>query len=197
MLKMKFLAALHDKLSALPKAEIEERVLFYSEMIDERMEEGLTEEEAVAAIGSVDEIVAQITAELPPQKKIERAKPKKRKAWEIVLLVLGSPLWLSLLLAAFAVVFSLYISLCAILISLWAVFGSFVGCGFGLLVGGIVLAFFGRTIPGAALIGSGLVCAGLSILLFFGCRALTKLSIRLVKWIFMPKRNAKKEKGDA
>ena len=127
MTKMNFLLLLHDKLSALPPDEAEERLTFYSEMIEDRMEEGLSEEEAVAAVGTVDEIAAQILADLPPSATSsgEPHKPKRRpKGWEIVLLALGSPIWLSLLIAAFAVALSLYASLWAVIVSLWAVFVS-------------------------------------------------------------------------
>ena len=48
MTKQAFLAALGERLVGLPQKDIEERLTFYSEMIDDRMEEGLSEEEAVA-----------------------------------------------------------------------------------------------------------------------------------------------------
>ena len=53
MLKQEFLAQLRDALCGLPQCDIDERLTFYSEIIDDRMEEGLLEEEAVAAVGSV------------------------------------------------------------------------------------------------------------------------------------------------
>ena len=64
MNKQEFLTELKKALSPLSKADLEERLSFYSEMIDDRMEEGLSEEEAVAAIGSPDEIAAQIIRNL-------------------------------------------------------------------------------------------------------------------------------------
>ena len=63
MHKHEFLAQLRKGLSGLPRDDVEERLSFYSEMIDDQMEEGLSEEEAVSAAGSVDEIVAQTIAE--------------------------------------------------------------------------------------------------------------------------------------
>ena len=135
MSKQDFLAQLRKGLSGLPKDDIEERLTFYSEMIEDQMEEGLSEEVAVSAVGSVEEIVKQVVAETPLTKIAkERMKPKRHlRVGEIVLLVLGSPIWLSLAIAAFAVVLSLYISLWAVIISLWAVFFSFAVC----FVGGI------------------------------------------------------------
>ena len=51
MTKQEFIIKLTLELHGLPKADIEERVGFYSEMIDDRIEAGLSEEEAVADIG--------------------------------------------------------------------------------------------------------------------------------------------------
>ena len=183
MNKAEFLLALHKRLSALPGEEAEERLAFYSEMIDDRMEEGLSEAAAVAAVGSVDEIAAQIIAEIPITKIAkEKIKPKRRlKTGEILLLVLGSPVWFSLALAVAAVILSLYVALWSVVISLWAVFASLIGCGIGGIAGGIVLLCFGSVPTGIALIGAGVVCAGLSIFLFYGCKAATKGTLLLTK----------------
>ena len=52
MNKREFSAKLREMLSGYQQSEVEERVAFYSEMIDDRMEEGLTEEEAVREVES-------------------------------------------------------------------------------------------------------------------------------------------------
>ena len=133
MNKQEFLKELRGRLAGLPEEDIDERLTFYGEMIEDRMEEGLSEAEAVSAIGSVDEIVTQTIADIPLAKIAkERIKPKRRlKAWEIVLLTVGSPIWFSLGIAAVSVVFALYVSLWAVIISLWAVFGSLTLCAAG------------------------------------------------------------------
>lgn len=189
MCKQEFLAQLRKGLSGLPQRDIEERLSFYSEMIDDRMEEGLSEEEAVLAVGSVEEIVSQIIGDIPLAKLAkERVKGNRRlKSWEIVLLVLGSPLWLSLGIAAFAVIFSVYVSLWSVIISLWAVFVSFVGCFIGGLMAGIVVVCTGNVLPGIAVLAAGLLCAGLSIFAFYGCSAVTRgfslLTRKTAVWI--------------
>ena len=187
MTKIKFILVLHDKLSALPQDEVEERLNFYSEMIEDRMEEGLSEEDAVAAVGSVDEIAEQIASEVPLSKiAIEKIKPKRKlRVWEIVLLALGSPVWLSLLVAAFAVVISVYAVIWAAVVSLWAVFGALVGCAVGGAAGGVFFAVGGSALVGLAVIGAGLICGGLSIFMFFGCMAATKGVVLLTKKIFI------------
>ena len=43
--KQEFLEQLRKQFSSLPQADIEEQLSFYSEMIDDRMEEGLSEED--------------------------------------------------------------------------------------------------------------------------------------------------------
>ena len=95
MSKQEFLARLRDGLNGLPQDDIAERLDYYSEMIDDRIEEGLTEDEAVAAIGAVDVIVPQIVSEIPLPKLVrESVRPKRQLAgWEIALLVIGSPVW--------------------------------------------------------------------------------------------------------
>jgi len=198
MNKQAFLAELRKGLSGLPRDDIEERVSFYSEMIDDRMEEGLSESEAVSAIGSVDTIISQITADTPPTKLAGEKEPKKRfGAWETILFILGSPVWLPLLIAAFAVFLSLYVVLWSVIISLWAVFGSLIACAPGGIAAGIGFALGGNGFTGIAMVGAGFVCAGLAIFLFFGCRAATKGIFSLTKKIapgikkwFVKKENA-------
>lgn len=183
MNKQEFLAKLRKGLSALPQDDIEERLLFYSEMIDDYVEEGLSEEKAVLAVGSADEIVKQTVADTPIAKIVkERNKPQRRmSAGEIVLLILGSPIWLSLGIAAFAVILSLYVSVWSIIISLWSVFVSLVACTVGGIVSGVVLAICTSHFTGIAMLGASLVCAGLSIFMFCGCKALTKGILILTK----------------
>lgn len=183
MKKREFLIKLQDQLSGLPQDEVKDRLDFYSEMIDDRMEEGISEKEAVARIGSVDEIASQILAQIPLTKLIkEKMKPNRRfKTWEIVLLAVGSPIWLSLLVSAFAVLISLYAVLWSGVISAWAVFVSSAACVLWGIVGGIVVAIFQNGWSGLATIGLGIFCAGLTIFLFYGCRAATKGMVRLTK----------------
>ena len=182
MKKQEFLDELRGYLSGLPEQDREESLAFWGEMIDDRMEEGRTEEEAVADVGSVEEISAQIIAEVPLIKIAkETVKPKRRlKWWEILLLVLGAPIWLPLLAAAFVVLFSLFVVIGSMLIALWAVFGALAASAVGVLAS--VAFLIPSNVPsGIAMIGVALVCGGLSIFLFFGCQAATKGIMLLTK----------------
>ncbi len=183
MLKQEFLDKLRADLVGLPKQELEERLAFYSEMIDDRIEDGLSEEDAVAGVGSVDEISAQIISDIPFAKIAkERIKPKRRmKAWEIVLLILGSPIWLSLAVAAFVVILSLYVVLWSLIVSVWAIFAALAASALGVAFAGIVFAIFDNALVGVAMIGAAIVCAGLAIFMFFGCHGATTGIILLTK----------------
>lgn len=183
MNKQDFLTILRKGLSGLPKDEIEERLSFYSEIIDDRMEEGLSEEDSIRDLGTTDEIISQIVSDIPLSKIVkEKIKPKKKlKTWETILLILGSPIWASLLIAAAAVIFSLYVASWALIISLWAVFASFSASFLGGIIGGIILALNGNISTGIALISAGIVFAGLCIFAFFGCKAATKGTLIFTK----------------
>ena len=183
MTKQEFIEALRTRLSGLPQKEAEERIGFYIEMIDDRIEEGLTEAEAVFAVGSVDDIAAQILSE-PEMAKATSEKPKEKKKLSptiIVLLILGAPVWLSLAVAAFSVIISLYAVLWSVIISLWSAFGSLAYMAIASIPWGICYIAGVGAMSGIAMIGAGLFCAGLSIFFFFGCRAITNGTVSLTK----------------
>ncbi len=178
MIKQEFLNELKKRLSSLSKKDVFEHLNFYNEMIDDIIEEGVSESEAVSRIGRVDEIASQILSESRDTKN-ECASLKKYSAWEIVLLVLGSPVWAALVISAFAVVFSLYAALWSLIVSLWPVFISVAVCSPVGIIGGIVYSFGELRVTGFALMGIGLSFVGLSILLFDACKAATRGTVIL------------------
>lgn len=196
MNKKEFLNLLQKGLTGLPQEDIDERLNFYSEMIDDYIEEGLSEEEALSRIGSASAIAAQIVADASLAEPAAKEK-KHRSPWKTAMIIVGSPIWLSLLIAAFAVVFSLYVSLWAIIISLWSVFGALCSCAFAGLLCGIALGVTGNVFPGLAMIGASLVCGGLSILAFFGCNAATKGTVLLTKKLAASIKASIRKKEDA
>ena len=191
MLKQEFLNALREGLNGLPEADIEERIAFYGEMIDDRIEEGRTEEEAVYEIGPVDEVVRQIVEETPLTRLVkEKIKPKRKmRAWEIVLLILGFPLWFPLLAAAGAVVLALYVTLWSLVIALWAIEVAFIVSAVALLCGAVVFFVSGHGLAGMFALGAALILAALSIFLFFGCVAASKGTVLLAKKIVIGIKN--------
>lgn len=185
MNKREFLERLEQRLCGLPQEEVSERLLFYAEMIDDRIEDGLSEEEAVCDIGNAEDIAVQIISQVPLTKLVKnKIKPQRKlQAWEIVLLAVGSPLWIALGITFFSVILSVYVSLWAVIVSLWSVFASFIGVAIGSIGAGIGFCIGLRSFAGIPLIGAGFICAGLSIACFFGCRAATKGIIWLTRRI--------------
>ena len=200
MTKNEFLSALRKSLEGLPKEDIERSLAFYGEMIDDRTEDGMSEEEATASIGLPNDIAAQILSEIPLPKLVKaKMKPKRRlRAWEIVLLILGSPVWIPLLAAAFVVLLAIYIVIWSVVIVFFAVNITFAACSVAALA---LIAATAATanIPAAiAFLGASLILAGLTILAFFGCKEsvrgmlkLSKLIIKTIKSCFIGKEAAK------
>lgn len=183
MNKQEFLTELRNALSELPQDDIEERIAFYNEMTDDRMEEGMSEEEAIAGIGMVDEIRKQIIADIPFPKIVkEKVKPKRSlRAWEVVLIVLGFPVWFLLIVAAGAIILSLYIVIWALILSLWAIEISLWACVLGGIAAAVVYFAQGDFIPALMMLGADLFIAGLSIFMLFGCVAASKGILKLTK----------------
>ena len=178
MTKESLLMWLREAFSAYPPEEVEERIRFYEELIDDKMEEGLTEEEAVASLGSLEEVIARMGAEMPP---LKTKKAGHLRWWEILLLVLGFPLWFPLLVAAAAVAFSIYVCLWSIVVCVWAGFVSVAVCSFFAIVAGIGYILFGTKLTGLAMLGAGIACLGLSIFLFCACKIATHYTMLLAK----------------
>ena len=187
MTREMFLAELRQRLAGLPWEELEERLAFYGEMLDDRLEDGLTEEEAVGSLGTPEEVAAQVLAEIPMSVLVrEKVRPREKAwGWETILIILGFPIWFSVLIAVAAVAFSLYVSLWAVVVSFWAVavslFAGAVGCV------GIAALYLVRGSPAAAgfSIGAALICAGLALLWTAACAAVTRGAARLSRSIWL------------
>ena len=188
MKRVEFLEALKARLWALPEADIQCSLDYYSEMIDDRMEDGLTEEEAVAAIGNLEEIVQQILGETPrPPVVVEPAKKEKpakdnTKIWLIILLILGSPVLISLAASAAATVLSVYVSLWTVVIVLYAGFLALAVSSVGCIVGSFFMV--GGIAGGIVAWGAALVCAGLAILLLLLANLAAKGLVKLTKLVW-------------
>lgn len=118
MTKQEYLSAIRGKIRKMPADDIDKFMDYYSEMIDDRMEDGLSEEDAVADMDAPDDVVDQILADMPLTKLVkEKIKPSHRlKAWEIILLILGSPIWAPLLLTAIVLIITMAVVILALLL---------------------------------------------------------------------------------
>lgn len=195
--KKEFLSALEARLAGLPEADRQSSLDFYAEMLDDLTEGGMTQQEAVASLGSVDAIVQEILMDTPLPKLIKaKMKPKRRmRAWEIVLIAVGSPVWFPILIAIFAVALSLYITLWAVVISLYAADLAFAISAPAGIIAAIALFVSGKPAAALLFLGAGLVLAGLTVLWLLLCNLtakgtwqLGKLTLRGIKACFVRKK---------
>lgn len=192
MTKLEFLTALAGRLAMLAGDERQKTLDFYGEMIDDRMEEGMSEEEAVASLEPVEEIAQEILCDQPLpdllQARTDAASkaPRRRSALQITLIILGFPLWFPLLLAGGIVVLALYLVVWSLIVALYAVVGALgisalMGVAFG------VWQMFLNPASGLFLVGTGAICAGLCIFSVFGVQELSiqliRLTTRLGRWV--------------
>ncbi len=183
MNKTEFFAELKKRLKGLPERDLHHSFEYYGEMIDDRVEDGMTEEEAVAALGSVDKIVVRILEGASLFKLMyTRIKPKRTlRTWEIVLLVLGFPLWLPLLIAVAAVALSVYVVLWSAVVSLYATDAALFGGGAGVALWSLLVFAGGHGAAGSLWLGCGIFSLGLAIFGVFACNIATKGAVWLGK----------------
>ena len=186
MNKNEFLARLGELLSDASEVDTAPSLDYYGEMIDDLVENGMSEEDAVASIGTPDAIAFEICPDTAFKRVTAKTKPKRSlSTTHIVLLIVGSPIWLSLLISAAAVVFSLYVSLWAVIISLCSVPISLAACALYGILSFVPYAIESDIALGAIMLGGGIACAGLSILAFIGYNALTRVAAVLTKKSFI------------
>ena len=183
-----FIGELRHKLAGIPQEAVDRTVEYYSELIADSMEDGLSEEEAVSRLGSMDEIVANVVKDTPltriVQTRVQETKRKGGSGWTIALLILGAPVWLPILIAVAAVLFALFVSLWAVVIALWAAVMAIILAGVAAVAVGVVELCRLHLPQGLVLLGGGLMCLGLCALLYLLMKLLTVGTVKLCKLIW-------------
>ncbi len=184
MNKQEYLARLRAALACLPEGEIEESVAFYTEMIDDRVADGLTEEEATAQLDDPKAAARAIIADLPVVPRTVVRTKQRNRALYWTLVILGSPLWLTLLLAAGMLVLAGLLTIWCLILGLWLLAA-------GLLAGGplgigvcLWALAVGQPAYGVFELGSGLLCFGLGLFCLHGAVAASKTLMQVSRqWI--------------
>lgn len=189
MTKSEYLKKLKRALRPIERAEREKSLAYFSEVIDDRIEEGITEEAAVAELESVSAAAERIISEAKAQGQIKQ----KRSIWEIVLIVLGFPLWFPFLLTLAIIVLTVYGLV-------WIIIGALFLISAALVVGGVsgifaLMAFFTENINTAfAGFGAGLICAGIGIALFIPALYFARSYARVTPTLWHKLCNQKEER---
>lgn len=188
MTRTEYLLSLDAALGQLPEMERKKQLDFYSEMIDDMLEDGMSEAEAVEKLGDPHAAAEKVLQELP-LKALVRSRMRPSGGWTaatIVLLILGSPIWFSLLIALMAVVLSVYVVIWALIAALFAVVVAIGAAGLASVV--LLLWALPGSLAAVLMIGgAGIGLMGLAVLAFvgavYGARALVRLTGLLALWI--------------
>lgn len=182
MNKQQFLDELRSKLVGLPDEEIENRISFYEEMINDRIDEGKSEEEAISEIGTVDDVVREIAKDTPLVSLVKhKMKPKRRlRGWEVLIIIFSFPFWLPLVITAIALTFAGIVVMWSGAIAVYATTGAMVGT----FIWGL-LSFIGSGMTDTYFLGAALVGFGGTILMTFACYGITKGMVRLTKFMIL------------
>lgn len=184
MNKNEFLGELSNRLAHLPHQEVTKIIRYYEESIDDRIEDGMSEEVSIKSLGSLDDIVTNIENEMPitsmvKDQVIKKVEKSKSKGVLVALTIIGSPLWLPLLLAAVCVVI-------ALLLAGWGIYAgglvSYVSLAIVAVTGvaiGFIRIFTIGLATGLAYMGVGIIAAGLMMMLFYPCLWITRQWLKL------------------
>jgi len=175
MLKDEFLALLAEQVDP---GERERVCGYYAEMVDDRVEAGQAEAEAIAGFGDLRDI-AQMTE---AQRKVREFNEKPSMSGGVKALIAAALLFASPI--ALPVVVSLLAVVLTVLVVVFSVLSSLVATAAALAVGGaggiIASAFFFASSPlgGLFVLGSALVCIGLGIVAIWGSVKLLALAAK-------------------
>ena len=187
MTKIEFMDALAWQLKALPKKEKESSLAYYEEMIGDRMEDGLTEEEAVAAAGTPEEAAEEIFKGLSFIDKARvtisrNSRTRNATKTEKVLIWLSLPILIPLVIAAVSIGLTLFIVSWALFICWCAVVAALILGGIGAVVIGFADLVRGGIAGRLIYAGAGLVCAGIGAALIPTIKPLFRFLKKTVKF---------------
>ncbi len=194
MKKEEFLSRLRVSLSAtLPPEELTRHLSYYSEMIDDMTEDGMTEEEALEKLEMPEELARQILDDYWQETETKYAdygdpayqpqEKRKLSGSTIALIIVLCPLWIPLAITVLSIVLALYVTLWAVVITLFAAAAAFAA---GIIAGivGMVMNLKEGVPQAVMTLGVGAVCGGAAIFIFYGALAAAKGLIRLTAWPF-------------
>lgn len=175
MKKNELFREIKSKTKHLPKQERREMLAYYNEMISERMEDGMTEEDAVAALGTVEELVSSSAFE----KSVSLARRASLRPMHIVLIIIGSPLWICLLAVLACLVLVFYVLVWALVLVCYAAFAAFAVASLACIAAGFVNLFLANPHYFFAYFGAGLLLVGFTLLLLLLANLYARAAVRL------------------
>jgi uncharacterized membrane protein len=186
--KIEFVKELTARIESLPQSEIDKSIAYYNEIMDDRIEDGMAEDGAVAALGDISVIAENIMYDMPLSTLMKaRVFESKNKAaskglW-IALVSIGFPVWFPLLMTFIVVVLAIYITIWALIISLYAVVISLGVSGIAGLIAGIALCFVKSFPVGLCTMGTAIFCGALTLFMIKPVITITKSLVKFTAYI--------------
>lgn len=180
MSEKEYLKKLKRSLSPLKKKDRDPLLEFYKEMIEDKMENGKTEYEAVSELEPVETVAERTLDEYGINRNDPKVKLKTRLSpLSIVLIIISSPIWIGLAAGAVGAAVGLLCGALAVVVSVVVACVCLTLCGPIVFVSGIVRLF---TDVGSGLIamGSGLVATAIGVI---GAIGLYKLTVYIIEKI--------------
>lgn len=193
MSKEEYLNELKEKLTENNIPGIDAMLDFYDEAISDRIEDGMGEDDAVAAMEDTDSIVKAAKLDKPLTSLMaDKVKETHKEASEnghgalfVILAIVGFPIWFPLLVSFLAIIFALYISMWAVVVSIYAVELSFAITAAVSLLGCFTFAMGQIPFPTAiGLLGCACLFGGLTLIMWKPIVAITRWMIKLIKAVF-------------
>ena len=178
-----------ETLSKMPKSERKRVVDFYREMIEDKIEEGKSEEEVIQALGNPYDSAKKILDENQIKYKEKDLKDEDGFKLERTQGKKEMPVWLVLIYGFFGVTVGipLVVTWFALLVCFWAVFGAMVVSSFACVLAifaSIIMALVGYVKGGGALIGGAIVGAGVTMILAVGFWYLAIYMTKATIWAY-------------
>lgn len=179
MTRDEFLGRLGELLACLPTDQVEETKQFYAEAIADRMEDGMSEEEAVAAMGAPGEVAEATLDDLPAVPRAIARTRRRSTALLWVLTIVGSPVWVPLLIAFAAVAVTIYVCIWVLALCVWVIAACFGAVGVTYLALMTVGVKVGLIPYALVTLGCGIALLGVALLVGAGAWAVSKQIGRL------------------
>lgn len=186
MNKDEFLIQLTQKLSNIPPSEIIKIIDYYRETIEDKIEDGMSEELAIKSLGTFEEIIQNIEDELNlsiiVKEKVKNKmsdNSKQKNLLIIIAIIVTLPLWGAIAIAGIICILALYFAIWSIFISGVVAYFCTILTSFSAFYLGIIKLFQLQTLNGVCYIGIGLFIVGIVIALYQPTLWLIK------KWLYL------------
>ena len=186
MKREEYINQLRTYLSGMPENDMNEALEYYTEYLSEVPDENLDEE--IKKLGNPEFLAKQLESEVQNNTQMNFSDKNSNSALKITVLILTSPIWLSLL----AAYFSIYVTIICVIFSVYIAFPAmsltFLICAFGTAKYSVYNVIF--------FAGGFLITLGASLVLFKpalsgiveSSKLFAKSLVKMYRFIF-PKKN--------